>query len=160
MSKFSVPSAPVSQLGGAKSGESAAASKTQSPLDAAFLSRIYRSMLWFGVVVTILAAFGSKSAAVTSSLVAGLVLAAVLLRAQEISVRALMRPAQQMGGMDARLFLVLLLPLKFILVVVVLATMNYFRLIEPAALALGFFAGQVVLVSKVAGWMLTRALKK
>jgi hypothetical protein len=164
MSKFAVPSAPHLEMEARTEKQSgdvrASASKTSSPLDAAFLGRIYRSMLWFGVVVTVLAAIASKNAAVVSSLVAGLVLAAVLLRAQEIGVRALMRPATQMGGMDARLFLVLLLPLKFILIVGMLAALNYFRLIQPIILTVGFFAGQVVIVGKLAGWMLVRATQK
>lgn len=163
MSKILVPPAPQGELtlGAEKSGDvRASASKTSSPLDAAFLGRIYRSMLWFGVVLTILAAYGLKSWPATTSFVAGIVLAAVLLRAQEIGVRALMRPAEKMGGMDARLFLVLLLPLKFVVMVVALATLNYFKLIAPAYLAIGFFAGQLVIVAKVVGWMMTRAAQK
>lgn len=163
MSKIMVPPAPqveFKQGANEKSGDvRASASKTSSPLDAAFLHRIYRSMLWFGVVLTILAALGLKSWPTVSSLVAGMVLAAALLRVQEIGVRALMRPSEQLGGMDARLFLVLLLPLKFILMVVALGTLNYFHLILPGYLALGFFAGQLVIVAKVAGWMATRAAK-
>lgn len=161
MSKILVPTAPnIERAATEKSAEMrASASKIASPLDAAFLSRIYRSMLWFGAVLTILAAFGSQSGAVVASLVSGLVLAALLLRAHEIGVRALMRPQEQLGGFDARLILVLLLPLKFVLMVGALAALNHFGLILPAIVVLGFFAGQLVIVAKVAGWMLTRAAK-
>ena len=158
MSKTAVPSAPMGKIGANASEK--ARPKIGSPLDAAFLARIYRSMLWFGLVITILAAFGTKSAAIASSVVAGLFLAAALLRVQEIGVRALMRPAEQIGGFDARLLMVLLLPLKFVVIVAALVTLNYFKLIVPGALALGFFAGQLVIVAKVAGWMMVRAAQK
>jgi hypothetical protein len=161
MSKFLVPEAPVaSRQGKQLSDVRASASKTISPLDAAFLSRIYRSMAWFGVVLIVLTAFGLNSLPATSSFAAGIVLAALLLRTQELAVRALMRPKEQLGGFDARLILVLLLPLKFVLMAAALFALNYFGLIQAAYLALGFFAGQLVIVAKVAGWMLARAAKK
>ncbi len=161
MSKILVPPAPIAARESEKSGEAqASASKTSSPLDAAFLGRIYRSMLWFGAVLVVLVALGLKSAPATTSYAAGLVLAALLLRTQELAVRALMRPKEQLGGFDARLILVLLLPLKFVLMAAALFALNYFGLIQAAYLALGFFAGQLVIVAKVAGWMLARAAKK
>ncbi len=163
MSKILVPAAPdveFSARASEKSGEArTSAPKAQSPLDAAFLARIYRSMAWFGAVLVVLAALGTKNGAIVASLASGLVLAALLLRAHEIGVRALMRPKEQLGGFDARLILALLLPLKFVLIVAVLAVLNGFGLILPAILALGFFAGQLVIVAKVVGWMLTRAAK-
>jgi hypothetical protein len=160
MSKILVPPAPVAARGSENSGDVRASASKSSPLDAAFLSRIYRSMLWFGLVLTVLVGLGLKSAPATTSFAAGLVLAALLLRTQELAVRALMRPKEQLGGFDARLILVLLLPLKFVLMAVALFALNYFGLIQAAYLALGFFAGQLVIVAKVAGWMLARAAKK
>jgi hypothetical protein len=161
MSKILVPSPPLpaSETTTKKTGGKSV-TEIGSPLDAAFISRIYRSMLWFGAVITVLTASGLRSPAAVSSIVAGLVLAAVLLRAQEIATRALLRPASKLGGMDAKLFMVLLLPVKFIVIVVALATLNYFKLIVPGYLALGFFAGQLVIVAKVFGWMIARATKK
>jgi hypothetical protein len=168
MSKILVPNPPL-PAGEVKNENSVGASapkskkdtpsKKDSPLDAAFLGRIYRSMLWFGAFITILAALGLREGAAVSSIVAGMALAAVLLRAQEIGVRALMQPKEKMGGMDARLFMVILLPIKFLLIVVVLATLNYFKLIAPGYLALGFFVGQLVIVAKVVGWMMTRSVR-
>ncbi|RYG69759.1 hypothetical protein EON80_09210 [bacterium] len=161
MSKFLVPSPPIPASDmTTKKIDAASKPVIGSPLDDAFIARVYRSMLWFGAVITLLTAFGLRSAASVSSLVAGFVLAAALLRAQEIGTRALLRPKSQMGGMDARLFMVLLLPIKFILIVVALATLNYFKLIRPGYLALGFFLGQLVIVAKVIGWLITRAAKK
>lgn len=162
MSKIAVPAAPTVELKARdeQSGEMrASASKTLSPLDAAFLSRVYRSMAWFGAVITVLAVVGTRSAPVVSSLLAGLVLAALLLRAQEVGVRTLMRPASQLGGLDARLILVLVLPLKFLVLGGALFALQSFGLIDPGVLALGFFAGQLVIVAKVAGLMLARAVK-
>ncbi len=163
MSKILVPEAPQIPIATREVEKSAGArvvaSKPLSPLDAAFLARIYRSMAWFGAVLVVLVAFGLQSVPLAASFAGGVVLAAFLLRVQEIAVRAIMRPAQQMGGMDARLFLILLLPLKFVLMVAALAALNYFGMIRPAFLAIGFFAGQLVIVAKVVGWMMSRAAK-
>jgi hypothetical protein len=131
----------------------ASASKRATPLDAAFLSRVYRSMLWFGIVLTLLIALAQKEVAAVTSFVGGMLLAALLLRAQELLVRSALRPKEQLGGMDARLIVVLALPLKFVLVAAALAALNAFGLIRPAILALGFFAAQLVIVAKVVGWM-------
>lgn len=162
MSKTMVPSPPL-PTGTTKDDTAAKAREVksaQSPLDEAFIGRVYRSMLWFGAVITLLVALGLRDAAAVSSLVAGIVLAAVLLRSQEIGVRSLMRPSQQGAGIDPKLSMLLLLPIKFIGVVVALATLNYFKLIAPAYVAAGFFVGQLVLVAKIAGWVLTRNAKK
>lgn len=163
MSKILVPEAPqlpISARGDKKPGDApTVALKSQSPLDAAFLARIYRSMAWFGAILVVLVGLGLQSVPLAASFAGGIVLAAFLLRAQEIAVRAIMRPAAQMGGMDARVFLVFLLPLKFVLMVGMLAALNYFGMIRPAFLAMGFFAGQLVIVAKVVGWMAARAAK-
>ena len=131
-----------------------------SPLDPAFIARVYRSMLWFGIVGTALAAFAFQSAAGVGSFVGGLVLSAVLLRSQEISVRSLLQPHEKMMGLDARLAMVLLLPLKFVAVVLVLVVFNALGLLQPGPLALGFSAGILVLLAKFAGWMLMRSRAK
>ncbi|PQV64709.1 hypothetical protein B1R32_104208 [Abditibacterium utsteinense] len=163
MSKILVPDAPqlpISARGDKKSGNvSVVAPKSQSPLDAAFLSRIYRSMLWFGAILVILMALGFKTAPTVVSFASGVLLAALLLRAQEIGVRALMRPSEQLGGFDARLILVVLLPLKFVVMAGALYALDHFGLILPAFLAIGFFAGQCVIVAKVIGWAMTRKSK-
>lgn len=160
MSKILVPDAPQVHIPSRRAEKSNGGRVVStSPLDAAFLARIYRSMAWFGVVLTVLIALGFRDAALTASFAGGVLLAAFLLRAQEIGVRALMRPAAQMGGMDARLFMLFLLPIKFLLLIGALATLNYFGMIRPALLAAGFFAGQLVIVAKVVGWMLARAAK-
>ena len=128
-----------------------------SPLDAAFVSRVYRSMLWFGLVCTLLAAFAFPTVAGVGSFAGGLLLSALLLRSQEMSVRSLLQPKEKLLGLDARLAMVLLLPVKFIGVVLILVVFNALGLLKPGPLALGFTAGMLVLVAKFAGWMLTRS---
>lgn len=159
MSKILVPEAPVAAQNERKSGAVRASASKTSPLDAAFLSRIYRSMAWFGAILVALLAIGLRNAPVTVSFAGGIVLAALLLRTQEVAVRALMRPKEQLGGFDARLILVFALPLKFVVMGAALFALNYFGLIRAGFLALGFFAGQLVIVAKVAGWMIQRAAK-
>ena len=127
-----------------------------SPLDAAFIARVYRTMLWFGLICTAMAAFAFKTGPAVASFVGGLVLAAVLLRGQEVAVRSMLQPQEKMMGMDPRLAMVLLLPLKFVAVVAVLVAFNALGWLRPAPLALGFFAANLVLIAKFAGWMLTR----
>ena len=131
-----------------------------SPLDAAFVARVYRSMLWFGLLCTLLAAFAFPTVAGTGSFIGGLLLAALLLRGQEVAVRTMLRPTDKMMGMDARLAMVLLLPLKFVAVVAALVAFNALGVLRPGPLALGFFAAQLVLVAKFIGWMMNRARAK
>lgn len=159
MSKILVPEAPQTQIP-PRSIENSVPARMVAPkmsaLDAAFLARIYRSMAWFGAVLIVLVALGTQSTPVTASFASGILLAAFLLRAQEIGVRALLRPSEQLGGFDARLILIFALPLKFVLMAGALYALHYFGLILPALLALGFFAGQLVIVAKVIGWAMTR----
>ena len=100
------------------------------------------------------------TAAGIGSFVGGLILAAVLLRSQEVSVRALLQPREKMMGMDARLAMVLLLPVKFVAVVLALVVFKALGLLQPIPLALGFFAGNLVLVAKFVGWMWARSRTK
>lgn len=134
------------------------APKEKSPFDAAFLRRVYRSMLVFGALLTLLVAFGLNSAAATGSFVGGMVLAALLLRAQEIAVRGSLRPASETGGIDAKLLVILALPLKFIAIGAVLWFANSRGWLVLAPFAVGFFAAQLVLLCQVAGALLKRSL--
>ena len=153
MKDLTIPPAPVGSARAIKTGAPA----PTSPLDAAFIARVYRSMLWFGVVCTLLAAFAFQSGPALVSFVGGLVLAGLLLRGQEVAVRALLQPKEKMMGLDPRLAMVLLLPLKFVGVVAVLVAFMLLGWLRLLPLGLGFFAGQVVLIAKFAGWWLERA---
>ena len=158
MKNLTIPPAPVDAARPKTQVQSQAKpAVAASPLDAAFVARVYRSMLWFGIVCTALAAFAFPSAAGVGSFVGGLVLSALLLRSQEVSVRALLQPREKLMGLDARLAMVLLLPVKFVGVVLVLIVFNELGLLQPGPLALGFTAGMLVLIAKFAGWMLMRA---
>ena len=158
MKNLTIPPAPVGATRPKAQSQSPAKAKAfVSPLDAAFVGRIYRSMLWFGAICTLLAAFALRGdGAGIGSFVAGVALSAVLLRSQEVSVRSLLQPREKMMGMDARLAMVLLLPLKLVGVVLFLVVFNALGLLRPALLALGFTAGILVVVAKFAGWMLMR----
>ena len=158
MKNLTIPPAPVGATRPKTQAQTSARSQAAtSPLDAAFVARVYRSMLWFGMVCTLLAAFAFKDAAAIGSFVGGLVLSALLLRSQEMSVRSLLQPKEKLLGMDARLAMVLLLPVKFIGVVLVLIVFNALGLLKPGPLALGFTAGMLVLVAKFFGWMIMRS---
>lgn len=158
MKNLTIPPAPVGAARPKSQAQTKASARAAtSPLDAAFVSRVYRSMLWFGIVCTALAAFAFPTVAGTGSFVGGIALSALLLRSQEISVRSLLQPKEKLMGMDARLAMVLLLPVKFIGVVLILIVFNALGLLKPGPLALGFTAGMLVLIAKFVGWMLMRA---
>lgn len=157
MKNLTIPPAPVGSPSVRPAKPVAAAT---SPLDPGFVARVYRSMLWFGAVCTLLAAFAFPTVAGTGSFIGGLLLAALLLRGQEVGVRAMLRPADKMMGLDARLAMVLLLPLKFVAVVAALVFFNALGWLRPGPLALGFFAAQLVLIAKFIGWMMNRARAK
>ena len=155
MKNLTIPPAPIAATPPRAKPKLTQAAPT-SPLDAAFIARVYRSMLWFGLICTFMAAFAFKTGPAVASFAGGLVLAAVLLRGQEVAVRSMLQPQEKMMGMDPRLAMVLLLPLKFVAVVAVLVAFNALGWLRPAPLALGFFAANLVLIAKFAGWMLTR----
>ncbi|BCM89120.1 hypothetical protein IAD21_00964 [Abditibacteriota bacterium] len=156
--KTLVPPAPVGAIGEEKPKIGEGRSKVKSPFDAAFLRRVYRSMLIFGVPMTLLAAYGFQTAAGAGSFVGGMLLAALMLRLQEVSIRSMLRPTSQTGGFDTKLLLLLLLPLKFLAVGVVLWIVNSMGFLKLAPFALGFFAAQLVLLCQVAGWLVSRSM--
>lgn len=125
--------------------------------DAAFLTRTYRSMLVFGVVTTVLAAFALRSAVGAGSFVGGLLLAALLLRVQESSVRTALKPGKDASDMAVKLLVVMLMPLKLLAVGVVLWLVNAQGWLQVLPFTVGFFAGQLVILARVAGWLLSRA---
>lgn len=158
MKNLTIPPAPVGATRPKPQAPTrASAQAATSPLDAAFVARVYRSMLWFGLVCTAMAAFVFQSGLAVASFAGGLVLAAVLLRGQEVAVRSMLQPQEKMLGLDARLAMLLLLPLKFVGVVAVLVAFNALGWLRPAPLGLGFFAANLVLIAKFAGWMWQRA---
>lgn len=148
--------APPAQPEQQTTSEPKKAPRTSSPLDAHFLSRVYRSMAITGVIATALAYFLWSSAAHLSSFAGGYFLALLLLRAQEVVVRGLLRPKEQLAGMDPRLGVLLLLPLKFVAVAAVLVAFNMSGFLKPIPMAAGFFVAQLVVIARVIGWTMTR----
>ena len=158
--KTLVPPAPIGATSEEKPKREAVAPKVKSPFDAAFLRRVYRSMLIFGIPMTVLAAYWTRSAIGIGSFVAGMLLAALMLRVQEVSIRGALRPASEMQGFDAKLLMVLLLPVKFLLIGGLVYGANVLGLLEVAPFGLGFFAGQLVLLCQVVGWLIGRVLAR
>jgi hypothetical protein len=136
---------------------SSSASTSLAPLDAAFLSRTFGTIAWFGLVFSglVYAATASISAALSS--VAGAVLGALLLKSQEIIVRRILRPksAPAYEGWDRRIPLWVLLPVKYVLVTLAMGLGFHFHLLLPAFVGAGFIAVQFVLTAKVAGRILS-----
>lgn len=157
-----VPPPPLGLTPGLSSGRTAAAetaaARKPAKLDGAFLARVYRSMLWFGLLLTVLVGSASKQVPPAVSLAAGVALAALLLRTQEVLVGAVMRPKSETAGIDARLLMALTLPLKYIIVIGSLFALDHFQLIKPMYLGIGFFAGQLVIIAKVAGVVLANRM--
>lgn len=130
-----------------------------SPLDAAFLKRVYISLLIVGALAMGWAFLARQSVPVLVSLGAGYLLAAFLLKIQEVTVRGLLRP----GGAEASLAkmgALLLMPVKFIGVAALLAGLNVAGLLAPAAMAIGFSVALAVVLAKLGGWFLMRALRQ
>ena len=155
MSKIFVPEAPNVEIAAPQPlGEvRMEAPKNASPLDAAFLARIYRSMLWFGAFLTLLSAPILGSVLGVWSFAAGIGLAAVMLKAQEFFVRAVLRPKNE-SGLDARVAAALLMPLKIALIAAVLGALLFKGWLLLGPLSAGFFSGHVVVLAKLAGrWM-------
>jgi hypothetical protein len=156
--KTLVPPPPIASAHSVKSDEKS--HKPQGLLesfDAAFLARTYRSMLVFGLVTTMLAAFALRSMAGTGSFVGGLLLAALLLRVQESSVRTALKPGKDASDMAAKLLVVMLMPLKLLAVGVVLWLVNAQGWLQVLPFTVGFFAAQLVILARIAGWLLFRA---
>lgn len=124
--------------------------------DAAFLARTYRSMLVFGLITTVLAAFGLRSLSGTGSFAGGLLLAALMLRVQESSVRSALKPRKDASDLAAKLLVVMLMPLKLLAVGAILWFVSAHGWLNMGVFAVGFFAAQLVIVARVAGWLLSR----
>lgn len=150
MSKISVPAAPHLEVALQKTENARPAAPEVSPLDAAFLSRIYRSMLWFGAFLVLLSAPILGSVMGVWSFAAGIGLAALMLKAQEFFVRAVLQPKNP-TGLDARLVAALLMPLKMALIAVVLGFLFFKGWVWLGPLGAGFFGGNLVVLAKIAG---------
>ena len=172
MNKFTVPAAPqptFKEVGNSiqtgsqrrRSQPAAMASKPLAPLDAAFLGRVYGTMLWFGTLLTLCCYALTASWMIMGSFAGGALLAALLLKSQEIFVRRVIRPkdAPAYTGWDARLPLYILLPGKYILIAVAFSTLINRHLLHPIGFTAGFIVIQTAIVAKVMGYMLAQRIR-
>ena len=174
MKKYSVPAAPQPSFGNAPANlnptnlqqpapqRTASSSKTVAPLDAAFLRRTYRTCAWMGPLLTLCAyAISSGSFIVTGSFAAGALLAALLLKSQEIFVRRVLRPkgSTAYAGWDKRIPLPLLLFLKYSLIAAAMCFLLRAQVITPAGFATGFMMMQLVVVARAMGRLLSRSMR-
>ena len=172
MNKHSVPAAPQPSFGRGPTNSnssnlqrpaaqrSASASKPLAPLDAAFLSRTYVTAVWFGTILTLSVYGYFGSFLITCSFAGGVALAALLLKSQEIFVRRTLRPkgSEPYQGWDAKIPVLLLVALKYIVVGAAFAFLLNRQLMNPLALIAGFLTLQVVIFSKVASRLIAHKL--
>lgn len=145
----------------------------ETPLDAAFIQRIYVTTFYLGLIWTACAWGLTRSAAATGSFVGGLLLGALLLKSQELFVRLLIAPrvdavAEQeqtekngrWRGWLTRVPVALMLPLKYGLVGLAFSVVIARDWLHPGAMIIGFLTVQVVILSKVVGRVIDNRLKK
>jgi hypothetical protein len=120
--------------------------------DAGFVSRIIASILAVGAFVMLAVLSATKSPPVAVSVFGGFVLAAVLLKSQDLFVRRVLGPVSTSEkNLWMRAPLAVVLVFKYIVVGAVLGVGLEFGWLQPVALGVGFIAGQAVIVAKVIG---------
>jgi len=149
--KVVVPSAPVGVVE-KKLAPSRLQSSLTAPFDSGFVNRIAVSMLAVGAVMLLGVLSATKSPLLASSVFAGILLGAVLLKSQELFVKKVLGPrAANETNFLARVPLGILLPLKYLFIGALLGIFVQSNWLQPVALACGFIAGQIVIVAKVVG---------
>lgn len=141
--------------------QAALASRPLAPLDAAFLGRVYDTMLWFGTLLTLCCYALTASWLIMGSFAGGALLAALLLKSQEVFVRRVIRPkdAPIYVGWDARLPLYVLLPGKYFLIAVAFNCLLSRHLLHPIGFAAGFIMIQTAIIAKVMGYMMAQRIR-
>ncbi len=134
-------------------GDKSSASTSFTPLDAAFLSRTFVTIGWFGSLLAVFTYIATASIGAAFSFAAGAWMAALLLKSQEILVRRLLRSksAPPYDGWDRKIPLWVLLPLKYVVVVGALGWGVSSHLLLPMYFCGGFGAAQVAMIAKVLG---------
>lgn len=173
MSKIIIPAPPQPMFSGVVggSGQTQAqrllpqphltASKPLAPLDAAFLSRAYGTILWFGTLLALCVYTLTLSTLITGSFAGGALVAALLLKSQELWAGRIMRPDSKLArrGGDARFLLVGLLAVKCVLLGIVFAFLLHFHLLHPIGFTAGFMAAQIALIAKIFGYMIAQQMR-
>lgn len=148
-------------ISGAKpAGASSSAVPKSLGLDAAFLCRVHRTVLWFGAFAILLVALitAKQGRAPVLAFASGLGIGWALLGAQAFIVR------RTLSGGSARerqrkMLWWLLVPLKYLLVALLLGWLLNAAKLPATWLALGFGMVQLVLFCKVAGHVLNGSVK-
>ena len=157
--KVVVPPAPVGFIE-KKPGISRLQRSLTEPFDSGFVGRITVSMLAVGALLMLGVLSATKSPLLASSVFAGILLGAGLLKSQELFVRKLLGPrARNEKSFASRLPLAIILPLKYIFIGAVLGILIDLGWLQPVALACGFIAGQIVIVAKVVGRFLALKMR-
>lgn len=152
--KTLVPPAPIADFD-AKSVENVvAAPKKAKVLDLAFLPSLYRTILVGGAILTACATPIWNDARAAFSFGGGFLLAALLLKGQELIFRQL---AALVGGQKSAVgaIFLILAPLKLVLVLAFLYFLEARGLLITIPLGLGFFAGQLLIVARILGRFLS-----
>lgn len=127
-------------------------------MDAGFLRQAYFTLVWFGTLLALLIFAGTRSILVTWSFVAGMMLAALLLKSQEFFAARLLaarnKNLPQPTGLVARIPLGILVPAKYLLVGALLWLLLRYQWMQPVPFMLGFLVLKVVIVSKVLGQLI------
>ncbi len=162
MSKTSLPAPPSSSFPVASSPKKTTASSTTASrakplrvvaLDLDFLVRVARTSLWFGALLTILAGLVTRSWFIGFSFAVGVALGVALLHSQTWFVQSLAR--SKTNKQAARFPVWLLLPLKYLALLVFVGLIIHFNWVNAIAFVAGASVVQFVIVAKTVGRMTT-----
>ena len=125
------------------------ASRRISPLDAAFLQRVYRFVPRFGALLTLSVAVMARNVALPLSLAAGILTGLLLLKTQEMFVRRVLRPKSEgaYDGADEKVPAWAIVPGKYALVIATLWLMRRTELLHYAGFAAGCTVTQLIVLS-------------
>jgi len=131
-----------------------------APLDLAFLKRTYTTTLWLGGLFALCAYGVFHSVVALGSFAGGVVLGALLLKAQESLVRRAFKPrGTTYRGWDSAIPLWIVVPLKYAAVGAAFSVLLSQQLLHGPALVMGLFMVQVVIVARLAGRILAPRLR-
>jgi len=164
MRKVAVPAPPLAsfeekpQEAVTNRNSNAAAAQRNAPLDAAFLSRVYRVNWQFGALLTLCAAMLAKSVDWPLSVAAGVLTGLLLLKTQELFVRRVIRPMTWPAyeGPDKKFPLWLMVPGKYALVIAAIWLLRHVGWLNYAGFLVGCTAVQITLLSMALGRLLHR----
>lgn len=148
----------------------------QTPLDPAFIHRVYITTFYLGLIWTACAWGITRSIPATGSFVGGLLMGVLLLKSQELLVSLVVAPRSKTDASSkeendsskgnqrrewlSRIPIALMLSLKYIVIGLAFNFVIARDWLRPEALVIGFLTVQVVILSKVVGRMMHNRLKE